>query len=242
MSVLVLSCGRTGTNMLLEIMRGSSQLVATQVAEDKQVFRASKVLRKDYLSKCDTVYVDSTTQVNDLMNKNPHLKILWTIRDPRDAALSKIYRGQPGNDGNYGIADDATHSGCLADFEWMKKIYDHLNETHSDRVKLVKMEDVILNFEETIHDICEFCDLPYEDSMQTFTGRYRLSSKAQRYKSLDKNQINIYKRKYEIYNNFFKDSHKHKIDLDVLFADLEPYINHFGYLPEKKDLENEQNG
>ena len=36
MSALVLSCGRTGTNMLLEIMRGSTQLRATHIAEHVQ--------------------------------------------------------------------------------------------------------------------------------------------------------------------------------------------------------------
>ena len=44
MQVLVPSCGRTGTNMLLEIMRGNSRLEATPFAEDKYVFQDSREL------------------------------------------------------------------------------------------------------------------------------------------------------------------------------------------------------
>ena len=230
MSVLVLSCGRTGTNMLLEIMRGSSQLVATPMAEDKQVVRRCDTLLPEYLSKCDTVYVDSLTQVDAFLQKNPDLKILWTIRDPRDAALSKIYRGQPGHEGpSYGLADDATHEGCLDDFKWMKEIYTHIKENYPDNIKLVKMEDVILRFDETVKKVCSFCEVTYTEDMRDFTGRYRTLQKASRYKGLDKGQVELYKRKYDIYDEFFSDWRKHKINLDILFEDLKPYAEYFGY-------------
>ena len=48
MSVLIFSCGRTGTNMLLETMRGSNMLKATTVTEDKQVFRECRKLPSYY--------------------------------------------------------------------------------------------------------------------------------------------------------------------------------------------------
>ena len=237
MSVLILSCGRTGTNMILEIMRGSSQLNATPMAEDKQLFRGQGIVRTDYLSKCDTVYIDNFDQVNMVLDKNPHLKILWTIRDPRDTALSKIYRGQPGVEGAaYNmLADDATHPGCLEDLAWMKRVYTHIQENYPTRIKLVKMEDVILQFDDTIRSVCEFCEVPYEEEMRNFIGRYRTVQKAQRYKDLDRGQIEIYKRKYEIYGGFFK---THDIDLDALFVDLLPCLEFFGYMYETSYLEN----
>jgi len=49
MPTLILSCGRTGTNMLLEIMRGSSALKATEIAEHKYVFRQCAHLESNYL-------------------------------------------------------------------------------------------------------------------------------------------------------------------------------------------------
>ena len=225
MSVLIFSCGRTGTNMLLEVLRGSSILRATVEHEDKRVFRLCRDLPHDYLSKCDTVYVDSEEQVSALLNKNPDLKILWTIRDLRDTALSKIYRGQPGND-HPTICDDATLKGCIDDLAWMTKLYRHIKENFSSRIKLVKMEDVILDFDSTILDICNFCGIQFEDGMRNFISRYRNSFKAQRYKVLDKSQVGLYKRVHEIYNGFFQ---THPIDLEELFSQLQIYLDEFNY-------------
>lgn len=223
--VLIFSCGRTGTNMLLEILRGSVALQATKQIEDKTIFRKPRILKSTYLSKCDTVYVDNYSQIIKLLSINKDLKILWTIRDLRDCALSKIYRGQPGNDNNRSIADDATFDGCLEDIEKMVKIYYFLIEKYPERVFLVKMEEVILNFDKTIQDVCDFVGIEFEKSMKNFTNRYRLQAK-KRYKTLDKNQVKMYNRKYEIYDNFFKN---HKINLDLLFEKLEKFQDVFGY-------------
>ena len=227
MKVLILSCGRTGTNMLLEILRGSKILVATNPAEDKTIFRAPRPLHKKYLSKCDTVYVDNMEMVTRLLRDNLDLKILWTIRDLRDCALSKIYRGQPGNDsGPTECADDATYDGCLEDIEWMHKIYLHIKETFPSRLKVVKMEDVIQHFDQTIGDVCSFIGIPFEENMRDFTSRYRVSYKAKRYKKLDTTQVGLHHRREDIYDGFFKN---HDMDLDSLFIDLEKYLKEFGY-------------
>jgi len=225
MSVLIFSCGRTGTNMLLETMRGSSMLRATTVTEDKQVFRECRNLPLDYLSKCDTVYVDDTNQVSELLNKNPDLKILWTIRDIRDMALSKIYRGQPGNDCPV-VADDATFDGCIDDISRMTMFYRYVMKNFPDRVMLVRVEDMVLRFDETVLSICDFCNIKFEDNMKNFVRRYRNRHQAKRYSNLDKSQVELYKRKYEIYNGFFK---THNIDLENLFDKLHIYLQEFGY-------------
>jgi hypothetical protein len=212
----------------LETLRGSSILRATPIAEDKNVVRRGQLVYENYLSKCDTVYIDHLHQVKVFMNNNPDLLILWTIRDLRDTALSKIYRGQPGNDTPM-LADDATFEGCIEDIGWMKQIYDYIKKNYPDRITLVKMEDVVLNFKETIQAVCKFCDIPYEDEMENFVGRYRGSvkeTKGKRYKTLDKKQIALYKRKDEIYGGFYKE---HPIDLDSLFEQLNTYASDFGY-------------
>ena len=226
MKALIFSCGRTGTNMLLEILRGSSVLHATSPAEDKRVFRNPTVLHNNYLSKCDTVYADSLEQVLNMMTINPDLKLLWTIRDLRDSALSKIYRGQPGNDVGALPADDATFTGCIDDIDWMYKLYCGVKSKFPDRLMLVKMENVILNFEETISQVCNFLEIEFEDNMNNFTNRYRVSHKANRYKKLDNKQVGLWKRRNEIYGGFFK---THNIDLDSLFDKLGKYQKEFGY-------------
>ena len=198
MKALIFSCGRTGTNMLLEVLRGSSTLTATTPAEDKRVFRDCKVLYENYLSKCDTVYADSEEQVLNLLNVNPDLKILWTIRDLRDCAMSKIYRGQPGNDVGAQPADDATFEGCLQDIDWMFTLYTAVKASYPDRVKLVKMEDVITEFDKTIQDVCTFVGIDFEEKMRDFTNRYRVSHKASRYNKLDKSQVSLWKNRSEV--------------------------------------------
>jgi len=228
MNILILSCGRTGTNILLEALRGSSGLIATEPAEHKQLFRTSPLLPNNYLSKCDTCYIDNLYQVKEVMDKNKDLKILWTIRDLRDCALSKIYRGQPGND-TMVLSDDATFKGCLHDIEKMNKIHDFIETFYPDRIMLVKMEEMLSDFEKTLKDVCDFCKVPYEDEMKNFVSRYRGSvknTKGKRYKNLDKGQLSIHKRKYEIYDGFYKN---HKIDLDLLFEKLGKYLKKFNY-------------
>jgi len=225
MSALVLGCGRTGTNMLLEILRASNQLHATSIAEDKRVFYRNESLPAKYLSKCDTVYVPDVGMARKLLEDNPELKILWTIRDLRDTALSKIYRGQPGHDSPT-LSDDATHDGCISDMEWMYRIYSFIKNNYPQRILVVKMEDVILNFEKTIQEVCKFCDITYTNEMKSFTSRYRNANKSRRYKSLDQSQISLYKNIETIYDGFFN---THDVDLNSLFGEIEKYQQEFGY-------------
>jgi hypothetical protein len=229
--ILVLSCGRTGTNMLLESLRASPELQATTVPEDKHCFRHGRILYNKYLSKCDTVYIESLGQVDRLLKINPDLKILWTIRDLRDTSLSKIYRGQLGHDSSLvgNVADDATFEGCLEDISWMHHIYEHIINNYPERIKLVKMEDVILKYEETLTDVCKYCGISYREDMINFTERYRGSvkgTKGRRYKGLDPKQVGLHERKYQIYDGFYS---RHDIDLQSLFNRLEEYQLVFGY-------------
>ena len=222
MPTLILSCGRTGTNMLLEVMRGSSILQpTTEYAEHKYVFRQCAKLEPKYLSKCDTHYVDSLRQVSNLMEKNPDLKILWTLRDLRDAAMSKLFRG-------YQKADDATFDGCIKDISWMVEIYEHLQENYSDRIMAVRMEDMVMNFDETVHSICEFVDVPFEDSMRNFVDRYRNPEYAG-YKEIDKSKYQMYKRKDTVYDGFFATT-TFDFEIEKLWESLEPYQKRIGYL------------
>jgi len=127
------------------------------------------------------------------------------------------------------LSDDATFEGCLEDIGWMKQVYDYIAKSYPDRILLVKMEDIILNFKETLQNICEFCGIPYEDEMENFVSRYRgtvKATKGKRYKTLDKGQVALYKRRYEIYNGFYKE---HDIDLDLLFDKLKTYQEEFDY-------------
>jgi len=228
MSILVLGCGRTGTNMTLESLSASNSLKATEPAEDKTIFRRPRRLPEDYLSKCDTCYIDNIKQVFTLLNANPELKILWTIRDLRDCAMSKIYRGQPGNDTGT-LADDATFKGCIEDIKWMSKIYTYICGNYPDRIMLVKMEDVIIDYEDTLKDVCDFCDVEYIDEMKDFTTRFRGSvkqTKGKRYNGIDKSQVGLYKSLNTVYGGFFE---SYDIDIEKLFFNLQDDLQLFDY-------------
>jgi hypothetical protein len=88
------------------------------------------------------------------------------------------------------------------------------------------MENVISEFDKTIREVCDFVGIPYEEEkMKDFTSRYRTKEK-RRYKTLDKGQLGLYKRKYEIYDGYFKTC---DIDLDHLFEKLKAYLKKFEY-------------
>lgn len=228
MQVLVLSCGRTGTNMLLEIMRGNSRLDATPFAEDKYLFQDSRALPDGYLSKCDTVYINNLEQIDELFKNNPLLRILFTVRDWRDCAMSKFYRGQPGQDNNI-IADDATVEGCIEDLKWMETIHDYLTDKYFRNTLTIKMEDIILNFDRTIEGICGFCALPFErENMISFTERYRNNFKSDRYKDIDKSQVKLYKKIDAVYEGFFTED-RNKKEINEVFERIKPLLLKYGY-------------
>jgi hypothetical protein len=129
MSLCVSSCGRSGTNLVLEILSGNKKLQVSEEVEDKDFFKRhtsySQIFwpflwhnsfRKYFLTKCDTVYYD-VDDVDKAFAINKHLKVIWTIRDPRDMILSKLQRGQiidRGGECNE-ISDDGTPQGCISD-------------------------------------------------------------------------------------------------------------------------------
>ena len=230
MSVLIVGAGRTGTNMLLEIMAGSGQLRAFRPWIDVAPEFLNKypdLINDKFISKCDTIGIESLEHLDKFINDNSELKILFTVRDWRDASLSKIYRGQSGKDGNKNMAADASVEGCLIDIFWSKVVYDYLKQKIPNRVKLVKMEDIILNSTGTIKDVCKFCEIPYEEDMLNFNDRYGNPYKKERYKKgFDKKQVGLYKRTNELYDGFFK---THNVDLDFLFNELGQFLDYYDY-------------
>lgn len=228
--ILVVGTGRSGTCMLLESLRASNSLQATERVEDGNVFiRENDRLPINYLSKCDTNSINNLGQVDRLLDDNPELLILWTIRDLRDCSMSKIYRGQPGNDVGSRPSVDASFDGCITAIKWMSEVYCYISEIYKNRIKLVKMEDLILDYEKTMTDVCKFCGIDYLPEMKNFTSRYRGSikrTKGARYSGIDKGQVGLYHRRQDVYDGFFM---THDLDLDKLFDNLADDLALFGY-------------
>jgi len=230
MPVIVLGCGRSGTNMLLSLMRGSSCLQATKLIEDKRFAGRKRLYPLSYLSKCDTTYC-SPRRLRATLGRNPEMRVLWAIRNPKDICLSKIRRGQPAENGGDCAAGvlspDSTAAGCIQSLEKMFELYKGVATEFGERVLVVKMEDVILTTEEEARRICIFLSIPFEAAMLDFAARIRHKQKLRRYGAkIDKSQVDLWEQWDEVYDGFFKDS---SIDIEGLFTAVEHITSYFGY-------------
>jgi hypothetical protein len=215
--------------MLLEILSGSSYLDQTEVIEDKTFCTSGSVFPDRYLSKCDTWYCNKD-DLKITLNRNPSMKILWTIRNPKDMCLSKLRRGRPiseGGDCHDGVSADATYDGCMFSLRKMFDLYKTVEAEFADRLLVVKMEDIIRDIEGTTVCICEFIGIPFEKNMLYFMSRMRNRFKKKRYgNGVDKTQLDLWKRYRLIYDGFFTD----KVELvERLFDDVSFISEEFGY-------------
>ena len=80
--------------MVLEILGLSDELIASETIENKKLCKKPLVYSPNYLTKCDTHYCTLNGLIS-VLEANPNMKVVWTIRDPRDLILSKIFRSQP---------------------------------------------------------------------------------------------------------------------------------------------------
>jgi len=226
MSVLIIGCGRSGTNLLLDILSGSPSLDRTSFVEDKEFFRLTKQVAPRYLSKCDTAYIRNASDISRAFHNNNHLRIIFAIRDPRDMVLSKLKRGQAGEDGNMTTADDATPAGCIEDLLHMAYLYDSIAKFFPERFALVKMEDVVLHAEDNIRVLSNKLGITYDAHMLDFGDRVRNKYKKERYDGkIATDQIELWKRWEDIYGGYFCGS----TIIPELFKQVEPLLEKFNY-------------
>ncbi|MFX1311003.1 MAG: sulfotransferase [Promethearchaeota archaeon] len=227
MSVIVIGVGRSGTNMALEILAFSKELRVSDELITKKLFQRKK-WPKNYLTKGPDTQDFEYSQLKKLMKNDKHMKIIWTIRDPRDIIISKMRRGMPniqGGDSNRYIFD-ATPEGSTNNVFKMFELYKKLIKDFPNRVFLLKMEEVISNFESTIMKVCEFLKIKYNEQMKFFYKRMRNKKKRERYNKIDKGELAKWTNWQSIYNGFFI---KEKINLPQIFEKLEPIIDYFNY-------------
>jgi len=220
MQVVVLGTGRSGTNMILETLRGNDIFIPSISVEDKHVFNRGGIIYPDYyLTKSDIEYTPWAMFAN-AMNLNLDMKIIWAIRDPRDTVLSKLYRGRQSEYWAY----DATTWGCIGTMNMAFGFFLMLTSTYSERVYAVRMEDMLLNQEEVVKHMCGWIGIEYKDDMKYFYTRMREKSKG--YTNIDLGEIGKYKRLDTIYDGFFKDKHE---EVDLIFNNIKYITQFFGY-------------
>jgi len=224
---IVFSAGRSGTNLLLESMRGNPYFVASDPPEDKLLFIRDIRYPDRYLTKSDSVYCPSYQHFYNLMIKNPSVNILWCTRHPYDWCLSKLYRGRALPKRGNKPSDDGTPEGCIQDMMWMYSLYKRAKKDFSMRILEVKMEDIILNIEAETKRICKNLCILWDKEMMYPHKRMRHLGKKKRYgDKLDKSQISLYKNLDTIYNGYFLDK---KEDVQKVFDAVHFMIGEFGY-------------
>ena len=123
MPVFILGTGRSGTNVVLEILSGSTHFDSPGNGVEYQFFFPKKY-PENCLLKADIVnFTEQTIKRNLYLNSS--MKIIWTIRDPRDICMSKIRRGVPmklGGDCKK-FSGDATPFGAIENLRLMVNLY-----------------------------------------------------------------------------------------------------------------------
>lgn len=224
MIAVILGTGRSGTNIALEIISGSSHLKSPGNGVAYK-FHEPRKYKSNILIKSD-INNHTVKTIKDVLDINPGMKLIWTIRDPRDICMSKIKRGVPINLGGdcTGFSPDGTPEGAVKNLRLMVELYDHFKG--DDYSMLVRMEDMLLATETEAKRMCDFLAIPFEKDMVNFHKRMRNAHKRKRYKKIDLSQISLWKRWDTVYDGYFV---KNNIDMPKVFDELQDLVDKFGY-------------
>jgi len=227
MQVLVTGAGRGGTNLVAAILRSFQNVVFDSGTEDRLFFTKSK-LPSEYGAKlCTENPSFSMGNIRRMMKSNPNLKLIFSVRHPIDHCMSKIVRGQPNSnplsdsseihgspDGSLVTAIDA--------ITFMHTMRRDLSKRYPNRILVVKMEDIILDLDNTIAQIADFIEVDHgtiqEDKL--FDNLKNRHHKKRYGNKLDSSQINIYKRVETAYDGFFKDKEDYMDQIKSKLADV----------------------
>ncbi len=222
MKLLVTGPGHSGGNWATEIARATGLFNFTPMVEDRNFFFYEDLPDK-YATKLATDNLGmSWENLVDMLLVYSDMKVIFTMRHPVDNCLSKIVRGLP-KDGNEPFKTllehswEATINGSIKSIEIAYSIFNQLYSYCSDRLLVVKMEDLILHTEDITKKICKFIGAEYKEEYCNAYANTRNVHQQKRYKGeKDLSQIEMYKRYDTIYDGFFtqagdliKFMHKH---------------------------------
>lgn len=215
--VFVTGVGHSGTNLLLAMAMATKQFNCTILPEDRYFSSGVPLLfNYKYLAKlaCDSKwFILPAYHIN--MEKFLGLKTLMVVRHPLDAALSGAYRGLPVHmGGDSERAEPLEYTKERAEEmvkEWATKHAPtllHILKVHSqsNRVRLFRMEDILLHTHAVAKEISSFLDVECTDDMVE-PWKYNLhKGQKLRYKGKpDTKQVDVYKRWKTEYDGFFAD-------------------------------------
>jgi hypothetical protein len=208
MKVIISGAGRGGTNLLRELVDKITDIDFTTEVEDRNIDKRTE-LPKSYGTKLATENGCFTIDtISRFMDKHEDLYIIFSLRHPIDNCLSKIVRGQKSSDGGDKpteiLSSDATVDKAVGSINFLYITIDKLKDKYPNRIITVKMEDVLLDTENTVGHICKFLGIDKPKTWDGFQVNNKNRYQKNRYgNNLDKGQINLFK-DTESFNGFFK--------------------------------------
>lgn len=231
MRVLVTGAGRSCSNWVTEILRVANELNFTSSIEDRQ-FLDSKTLPEKYSTKLCTEYPNFTEKtLCKIMDTYSDLHLVFSVRNPVNNCLSKIARGRKKSEGGDTlvelVAKDSTPKTAVSTVIYSLDLFKILKAKYKERVVYVRLEDLILNNELTIRNLCSSLNLQFKEEMLLAYKNNRNNFQKQRYnKSIDTEQAYLYKKWDTIYDGLFKDKIN---DLNFINNSLQTYSKEFDY-------------
>lgn len=228
---IVLSTGRSGTNLVLESLVGNPYFTPTEYPEDKILFQTGFKLPDRYLTKSDTVYIPTYNYLKSFMQNNVNANIIWVLRHPYDHCLSKLYHGRPPQGWDpkkiYRYTDDCFPEGCISNIKWMYSLLKQAEHDYPLRILRVKMEDILLNIEAETKRMCQWLCILWDEDMMNAPKRSRHEGNKKEYgDKIDKSRIDLYKDLDTAYGGYFSDK---KSEVQKVFDAVEYMIGEFGY-------------
>ena len=233
-AVAVIGPGRSGTNMVCEMLALADGLRPALTLETQNLL-GHRTVEHGAVTKTDTAYISHYVALKDFLNANEDVRVVWTVRDPRDMALSKMRRGVPVSEGGdrhidgdpTEVADDATPEGCVRDIRHATDLHRRVTEEFPGRVLTVEMEDVLQDPEGTARAMCRHVGAGYRPRMLEFWKHIRLPEKRKRYTGIDLTQLGLWKRWRSVYDGFFGQ----RDDVPDIFRQLDGVVHYWNYEP-----------
>lgn len=210
MKILVTGAGRGGTNLVTELIRSMKIVTFTPQVEDRSFFNSS-ILSNNYGTKLAIGNKGfNILNIKRMMDSNTDLFVVFSLRHPIDNVLSKIVRGQPQSKGGDSTveerAPDGTVDGAVNSILEVYRIYLFLQENYSDRLLVVKMEDLILEPKETVEDVCDYFNVGFTDDMLNFHQHNRNNYQKRRYGNNLVKNVELYTDLNNNFDGYFKNN------------------------------------
>lgn len=161
--IFVVGCGHSGTSILLAILAEHSKIYAIPFESSlgyKQPHETSRLLKnfdKWTIAEGKSRWIEKTPRhircIDKLWELCPEAKILLILRDGRDVACS---------------IQDRTGSLETGIERWVNDNRAGQMFWHHPNVHVLKYEDIIENFEGTIHGVLDFLGETFEPGMQEY--------------------------------------------------------------------------